>query len=302
MNINQVRYFLSIVQCGSFFEAAMREYISQSSLSKQIKALEIELDVELFKREKNRIFLTEAGKCFLGYAEKIVRFEDSMNSDLDKFRQQRSDEVHFATIPILKSYGVSEILSDFQHSLKTDNMLVHYDIMEMEQKEILPLLRMGTIDFAIMRKSSFDDFSKYEKRLFFTDELGLICGKEHELSNDAGIRLEQLKKDNIVLISPKSEIYNVCMERLKEVGLERNVIATATRHRNLLSMVQNKVGVTIFARRMLDEFDELKFVPLSKPIYNNIYIVKSKEKHLTGTAARLWKFLCNRFPEYVESE
>ncbi len=59
MNFNQLRYFVAIVKHGSFWSAALEEYISQSSLSKQIKALETELGVVLFNRTGNKITLTE---------------------------------------------------------------------------------------------------------------------------------------------------------------------------------------------------------------------------------------------------
>lgn len=65
MNFNQLRYFVAIVKHGSFWSAALEEYISQSSLSKQIKALETELGVVLFNRTGNKITLTEAGQCFM---------------------------------------------------------------------------------------------------------------------------------------------------------------------------------------------------------------------------------------------
>jgi LysR family transcriptional activator of glutamate synthase operon len=57
MNFNQLRYFVAIVKHGSFWSAALEEYISQSSLSKQIKALETELGVVLFNRTGNKITL-----------------------------------------------------------------------------------------------------------------------------------------------------------------------------------------------------------------------------------------------------
>ena len=64
MNFNQLRYFVAIVKHGSFWSAALEEYISVFALSKQIKALETELGVVLFNRTGNKITLTEADQCF----------------------------------------------------------------------------------------------------------------------------------------------------------------------------------------------------------------------------------------------
>lgn len=56
MNFDQLKYFLTIVKTGSFSEAADEMFISQSSMSKQIKALEHELGIDLFKREHSKIY------------------------------------------------------------------------------------------------------------------------------------------------------------------------------------------------------------------------------------------------------
>jgi len=62
MDIKQIEYFVSIVETGSFGSAAEELYISQPSLSKQIIALEKELEVKLFDRSKRKIVLTDAGR------------------------------------------------------------------------------------------------------------------------------------------------------------------------------------------------------------------------------------------------
>jgi LysR family transcriptional regulator, transcription activator of glutamate synthase operon len=78
VEIKQVQYFLSIVETGSFSAAADNLYISQSSLSKQIIALEKSLDVQLFDRSKRKVSLTEAGKVFEKHAQNFNELYKSM--------------------------------------------------------------------------------------------------------------------------------------------------------------------------------------------------------------------------------
>lgn len=61
MDIQQIQYFLEVVQSGNFSAAAENLYTTQSSVSKNIKSLEKELDVQLFDRSKRQIQLTESG-------------------------------------------------------------------------------------------------------------------------------------------------------------------------------------------------------------------------------------------------
>ena len=71
MELKQVTYFLTVAELGSFSSAADHLYISQSSLSKQIMALEKELGIELFDRSKRNIVVTEAGATFRKHAQRI---------------------------------------------------------------------------------------------------------------------------------------------------------------------------------------------------------------------------------------
>lgn len=66
MLFRQMKYFVAIVDCGSFTEAAERCYVSQSAISQQMSALEAELGVKLFERDGRKFRLTPAGDYFYG--------------------------------------------------------------------------------------------------------------------------------------------------------------------------------------------------------------------------------------------
>lgn len=72
MDIQQIQYFLEVVQSGNFSAAAENLYTTQSSVSKNIKSLEKELDVQLFDRSKCQIQLTEAGKGALNHGISLL--------------------------------------------------------------------------------------------------------------------------------------------------------------------------------------------------------------------------------------
>lgn len=77
MELRQLRYFSKACELQNFSEAAKVLYISQSTLSQQIKQLEEELDVLLFDRIGKRVVTTEAGLAFLPYALKTIQEVES---------------------------------------------------------------------------------------------------------------------------------------------------------------------------------------------------------------------------------
>lgn len=264
--------------------------------------METELGVVLFNRTGNKITLTEAGQCFYDYALQLLETKNEMHQELMAFEDTPIEEVKFASIPIVSSYKISTLLSEFQKVNKNRRQVVNYNILEEEQKDVLMLLKNDKVDFAFVR-DGFDQLPEYEHRLFMTDEIGLICSQESELAQLQEFDFSMLRDEKIILISPKSEIYRILMEKLRKVNKECNVAATMTRHRNVFSMVANNVGITFFTKRMLEEghsIEGLKYVPLTMPIYSNVYIVKRKEKTLNATTEKFWKFLCGKYQEYQQ--
>ncbi|MDY4920531.1 MAG: LysR family transcriptional regulator [Phascolarctobacterium sp.] len=303
MHLNQLKYFVAIVKHGSFWSAALEEYISQSSISKQIKALENELGVILFERSGNKTSLTEAGKCFYEYAMEVLGRTDDLLNDLSQYDKKGEENISFASIPIMGAYKISNLLSEFQKENKDFKQVINYNIFEEEQKNVVFLLKNDKVSFAFLR-DEFNKLTEYEHRLFLTDEIGMICSKKSPLAQLKQFDFAQIADEKIIMISPKSEVYLLVNERLKEAEREENIVATTTRHRNLLSMVADNVGITFFAKRMMQDADmaeQLVFVPLKLPIYSNIYVVRHKKRGFNIITEKFWQFLCNRYPEYQPS-
>ena len=72
MNLNQLRYFVSVAESGSFTRAAINQYISQTAITQQIRALEETVGAKLFDRNSRPVSLTPAGKVFLKEAREIL--------------------------------------------------------------------------------------------------------------------------------------------------------------------------------------------------------------------------------------
>lgn len=72
MTLQQLKYIIEIVNCGSINEAASRLFITQPSLSKSVKELENELGIEIFVRSNRGISLSSDGAEFLGYARQVI--------------------------------------------------------------------------------------------------------------------------------------------------------------------------------------------------------------------------------------
>ena len=116
MHYNQIEYFLAIVKHGGFSKAADAIFISQSSLSKQIKALEEELGTELFNRRVAGNKLTESGELFLRYAVQVTRQHNDLMEALGALQSRIKATIKLGVLPImsLDEYHFTADIADFQ--------------------------------------------------------------------------------------------------------------------------------------------------------------------------------------------
>ena len=126
MTLSQIMYFLAVVKHKTFTQASDELYISQSSLSKQIKALELELGHTLFIREAKENSLTPAGERFLEYATKFSNDYSSMMSDLNKINGNLSKTaLILGVLPIINEYSLNNDIVFFQKLIGSSNIYIN---------------------------------------------------------------------------------------------------------------------------------------------------------------------------------
>src|SRR2546423_10695790 len=114
MEIHQLRYFVAVADEGSFSRAAAREHVAQPSLSQQIQKLEAEMDQRLFDRLPRSIVVTEAGKCLLEYARKILAEIADARRCLDELKRDIVGRLSVGAIPTIAPYVLPSLIGKFQ--------------------------------------------------------------------------------------------------------------------------------------------------------------------------------------------
>lgn len=195
MNINQIRYVLTVAASSSMREASTKLFISQPALSSSIRELEDELGILIFERTNKGISLTDEGREFLDYAKKAVGqyeiLEDRYLSD-DRDRERFSvstQHYNFAirafTAVIGKSKSDRYIFSI--HETKTRDVLEDVKSMKSE---------VGIVSFSGANENVIKKLIK-EYQLIFTPlmqrETYAYVWKNHEFAKRKTISLEELK-------------------------------------------------------------------------------------------------------------
>lgn len=200
MLLRQMKYFVSVIDCNSFTEAAEQCYISQSAISQQIQSLERELGVELIHRENRRFTVTPAGQYFYTHCKAIL---DQVNDLIHETKRLGSDHELQLRIGYLRCYSgleLSQAVAEFSKTYPE----VSISIVNGTHEELYDLLRFGGVDLVLndQRRAFSDKYVNYEL---------MKCGCYAELSvNNAlsrqqCVRIEDLKRTPCILISSREQ-------------------------------------------------------------------------------------------------
>jgi len=288
----QLEHFLAVARSKKFSRAAENSYVSQSSLSKQIKALEEELGVELFVRSSAGVSLTPAGEMFLDFAGKTHRDYENILLGLGRYSAGAHLRVRLGALPLMEAYDLDSALADFQ----IDNMGTQIDLFEREQTNLLRRLDMDQVDVAIMRTDNLSR-DEYDWVTLVRDEIVIVCSIHHPLARAHRIPVGELKDERFVMLDPQSDIYTIFVEECRTEGFFPNVIFMHARHRPLLSAVKRGIGISALPRGLTHVKDEaaLCCVPLQHPLYTEIGLVFRKDQKLTPWADKLVKFFASAY-------
>ena len=191
MTIYQLELFLALTEGKGFSSVAEQLYIVQSTLSKQIKALEKELDTRLFTRKNKGVELTASGQVFLTYAQRILAEYQAMKKELYPFTSLRKKPIIVCGEPGLAPYGIHDLIDKFNDC--HDDLDVQFH--ERAFSEVLHLLDRREADMALVWEENVN-IHGYDVQRIIEDEMVLIISSEHPLAKRGGtIDLLEVKNE-----------------------------------------------------------------------------------------------------------
>lgn len=287
MEIRQVQFFLSIVNTGSFTAAADEHYISQSSLSKKIIALEKELQVTLFDRSKRNVFLTEAGERFLVHALKLDAVYKDTIIELDGYKN-KPDILSIAAIPVITQYGITTQIAQFREQYPQ----IHLTLEEIDGLNILSAIAECRFDLAITRHN-FLNQDLYESYEIYRDKLLVVVSKKNQHAIRTSISLKELSKDNFIVFDRVTDLHKLIMDECQEAGFEPTIFYSSHRKVSVFGLVGTNIGIALMPTKIYEyhKNPDVQAIPLEETIRCNIVLVYPKNKRLSWSAQSFIGFM-----------
>ena len=251
MELRQLKYFVKVAELLSFSKAAKALYITQSTLSQQIKQLEDELDMALFFRNNHKVSLTEAGMTFLEGAKKTLA-----EADDNKAKMMDLASGHRGTLNIGVTHSFGSILTESVLAFKKEFPDVNLNICYRNVMELMELVSDGELDFALSFRSS-EKFDNVESRILFDNKLSIIVREEHPLTRKKYVRLADLEDYELILPSIGLQARSAFDNIIEERNLNLKVAIEANEVNTILNLLHRSNYVTVLSETVILEHDGL---------------------------------------------
>lgn len=267
MNINQLKYFISVAEHQSFTKAAAQFFISQTAITQQIHALETSIGTDLIDRSTRPISLTPAGNTFYAEAKAILRH---MDIAVWRTREASSGLTGTLRVGYTKGYEQSnlpKLLQDFQHEYP--NVLI--SCYRTDTDTLATGLRNREYDIIFTWDSTnIRQESSLKAHLVATVPLYVAMYSSHPLARRKTLSRKDLKGEAMIFLSPSSDGNSFgdmqYFDLYQQAGYEPNILLKTNDYESILMMIALEQAICIvpeYCVGKLRSVDNITFCPLS---------------------------------------
>ncbi len=216
ITIAQLEYVVAVDTWRHFATAAEKSFVTQPTLSMQIKKLEESLGVVLFDRSKQPVIPTEAGKKIIEQARIVLQETKKIELLVGEVKKQLSGELRIGVIPTIAPY----LLPLFAGKYKKSYPLVQLKINEVVTEKIEEMLVRDLIDVGIL-VTPLHNKNVIEQPLYY-EEMMIYSNREHPLTQQPVIKIKDIATPDIWLLSDghcfRHQVVNLCDLHDMETG------------------------------------------------------------------------------------
>jgi DNA-binding transcriptional LysR family regulator len=262
--LQQLRILKAVASEKSFTRAAEILYVSQPSLSKQIKILENRLGIILLNRENSTISLTEAGRVFLQYSERILALCEESCRALNDVKNGDRGNLTVGASQTIGTYLMPRVLALFAQNYPQISIKVQVDSTRVIAKNVVN----REIDIAVVGGDVPEELKKnLEIENFVEDELILIVPKSHPfaLKKQKKINKDDLYHLNFITLNSTSTIRKFIDNILIQNNIETkqfNIIMQLNSIEGIKTAVSLGLGAAFVSSSAIEKEIKLKTVEI----------------------------------------
>ncbi len=293
MNLRELEYLVALEKERHFNRAARRCFVSQPTLSGQLKKLEQALGIQLVERHTRQVLMTDAGLAVAKQARKVLMAAKEIRDIAESFHDIMAGELQMGLIPTIAPYLLPQVISDLGQHFPQLKLWLH----EYQTATLLDMLKRGELDL-IIQALPIDHHDFCEVTLF-SEPFFLALHRDHPLAQQAQVSLDQLQGEDLLLLQAghclREHVLDVCLL----AGALENQHFHATSLETLRYMVGEGMGMTLMPQMATplqsERRDNIVYLPFEEPKpMRRIGMLYRKESYRQPTFERLAEVIGRR--------
>ena len=274
MNLRDLKYLVALADLRHFGKAADACFVSQPTLSTQIRKLEDELGVVLVERAPRKVMLTAAGLDVVQRARRIVADVEQMREAARRSRDPESGTLRLGVFPTLGPYLLPHVVPTLRARFPQLELL----LVEEKSDELLQRLREGKLDAALLALPLHDD--QLHAEFLFEEPFVLAALQQHPLAGRSALDAAELSDETLLLLEDGHCLRDQALDVCRLSGAREKSGFRATSLETLRQMVAAGVGVTLLPALSVHE-------PIAQPA--NIRLVPFRGTAPSRRIALVWR-------------
>ncbi len=239
MNLRDLRYFVALADTRHFGKAAERSFVSQPTLSAQIKKLENYLGVQLIERQPRKVTLTETGMKILPIARRILEDSEQIVSLARHEHDPLSGKLKVALIPTIGPYLLPLITRKLRKQLPRLKLMLY----EYQTQPLLDRLRDGEIELGILALPV--PHEGLETRALYDEPFTVAVPNQHPLAKRSNLKVDDLTGENLLLLEDGHCLRDQALDVCSKIDVKETEDYRATSLETLRQMVAAGLGITL---------------------------------------------------------
>ena len=263
MNLRELEYLIAVDEELHFHRAAERCFVSQPTLSGQLKKLEQELGVLLIERNNRNVAMTEAGKAIVELARNVIGNTNTIKDIARNFQDPMVGDVRVGIIPTIAPYLLPIIMPHLHSHFKNLKLWLY----EYQTEILLDKLQKAELDCLILALPiDKHDFSEMD---LFREPFRLAVNRDQLIAKKKHVNLGDISQKKLLLLEEghclRGHILDVCLL----AGVNEQEGYQATSLETLRHMVGEGMGMTLMPElavpKKTTKSDEIRYVEFSDP-------------------------------------
>ena len=239
IKLKDLRYLVAVADTRHFGRAAERCFVSQPTLSAQLKKLEQSLGVQLIERQPNNVAVTDAGEQIVARARRILEACEEVATLARSHRDPLAGVLRVALLPTIGPYLLPHIARPLQRALSRLELHLH----EYQTAPMLERLRAGELDMGILALPV--DLDGLEARELYSEPFKVLVPDRHALAQRERVTMGDLEGQSLLLLEEGHCLRDQALAVCSRAGLGERQDFSATSLETLRQMVATGAGITL---------------------------------------------------------